>query len=71
MSFVIIRLKSSQDILQGINKLDCLLKVSVFQVYKDSRLEQRKFSIVTSTDNGSEYLDTDAIVKANRQSTKV
>ena len=35
IALVIIRFKSSQDILQGVSKLDYLLKVSVFQKYKD------------------------------------
>lgn len=33
-AFVIVKLKSSQDILQGLSKLDYLIKYSVFQVYK-------------------------------------
>lgn len=31
IAFVIIKIKRSQDILQGINKLDYLLAVSIFQ----------------------------------------
>ena len=34
---VVSKIKSSRDILQGISKLDYLLKVSEFQQYKDSR----------------------------------
>lgn len=37
----IILAKSKQDILQGLNKLDYLLKVSVFQVYKDADLRSQ------------------------------
>lgn len=39
--------KKTDDILQGISKLDYLLKVSVFQIYKDRELEKRKFSIIS------------------------
>ena len=38
LAMVTIKLKSTQDILQGINKLDYLLKVSIFQKYKDKSL---------------------------------
>jgi hypothetical protein len=34
IALVIIRFKSSQDILQGVSKLDYFLKASVFQKYK-------------------------------------
>jgi len=43
--FTIIKLKSSQDILQGISKLDYLLKVSIFQVYKDKTLRKRQLTL--------------------------
>ena len=33
-AFVLIRIKSSQDILQGLSKLDHLLKMSKFQKFK-------------------------------------
>ena len=65
MAFVIIRVKSSQDILQGVNKLDYLLKVSVFQKYKDEYLEEGKFSIYTCEE--SERYDTEAILGMNRK----
>jgi len=47
MVMSLLYLKSSQDILQGISKLDYLLKVSVFQLYKDKELEddERSFTI--------------------------
>ena len=41
---VLVRFKSSQDILQGVSKLDYYLKVSVFQKYKDQQLEDYKMS---------------------------
>ena len=34
--FLIVSLKSPDDVIQGISKLDNLLKVSVFQIYKDN-----------------------------------
>ena len=42
-----IMLKNSKDLLQGISKLDYLLKVSVFQKYKDKNLENRKWTMFT------------------------
>jgi len=39
ISIVTIYYKSNDDLLQGISKLDVLLKVSVFQRYKDDDLE--------------------------------
>jgi len=38
VSSCLIFLKGSQDIIQGISKLDYLLKVSVFQHYKDKEM---------------------------------
>ena len=34
MAFVIIRYKSSEDVLYGVNKLDDIIKISCFQEYK-------------------------------------
>ena len=39
LCLVIVLLKSSQDILQGVNKLDYFLKVSIFQIFKDVQQE--------------------------------
>ena len=47
-AFIIVRVKSSQDILQGVSKLDHLLKVSVFQKYKNTQKEERKFTIMSA-----------------------
>ena len=49
LAFSICKLKPKEDILQGISKLDCALKVSVFQLYKDPDLNRRLFSIITDT----------------------
>ena len=38
----IIFVKSHIDILQGISKLDYLVKVSVFQVFKDTLIQKHK-----------------------------
>ena len=46
-AYVLIKVKSSQDILQGINKLDYLLKVSVFQKYKDPEAEKTKTDMLS------------------------
>lgn len=43
--FTIAKVKSADDILQGLSKLDYLLKVSVFQVYKNTELEEAKNDI--------------------------
>ena len=43
--YSIIFLKSPQDVIQGISKLDYLLKVSVFQIYKDPNLRLTQFQI--------------------------
>ena len=40
LCFSIILIKSSTDCLQGISKLDYLIKVSVFQVYKNENLRR-------------------------------
>ena len=34
--FTVIKLKSTDDVLQGVNKLDYFIKASVFQIYKKS-----------------------------------
>ena len=47
----IIVYKKTDDILQGVSKLDYLLKVSVFQIYKNS--EPDACSAVTSSDDGA------------------
>ena len=46
---IIVRFKSCQDILQGVNKLDYFLKVSVFQKYKDKNLENMKLSMISDS----------------------
>lgn len=45
LCFAIIKVKSPQDVIQGISKLDYLLKVSVFQIYKDPKLRLTKYQI--------------------------
>jgi hypothetical protein len=70
-AFVIVVLKRSDDILQGINKLDYLLKVSVFQKYKDSKLERGKFSIFTGDTLGPP-IDPDLLTSSQlNQSIKI
>ena len=41
--------KSSQDIIQGVSKLDYLYKVSIFQKYKDEVLQTTKELVLKST----------------------
>ena len=49
----ILYVKSTEDVLQGISKLDYLLKVSVFQIYKNPDAN-RQFSIVSDSDQSDE-----------------
>ena len=42
LCITLIVFKSSKDVLQGISKLDYLIKVSCFQMYKDKNLEFQK-----------------------------
>ena len=56
ISIVVLKLKNEDDILQGISKLDYLLKISIFQKYK----EQEKPSTI-SIDSESE-LDSSRIL---------
>ena len=39
---LVLEMKSSKDCLQGIAKLDYLMKVSMFQIYKDHNLKRSK-----------------------------
>ena len=52
----LIKIKGHIDILQGISKLDHLMKVSVFQIYKDERIQQQKELIGDSLDRLSSFL---------------
>ena len=49
----IIHYKSHIDILLGINKLDYLVKVSVFQVFKDTLIQKHKLAICSQIDRSS------------------
>jgi len=49
--FLTIKVKKTSDILQGLSKLDYLLKVSRFQKYKDKQLEANKFSMYSGNDS--------------------
>lgn len=46
--YVIVKVKKSQDILQGVSKLDYLLKVSVFQQYKELNFKVAESSATQS-----------------------
>lgn len=60
ISIVTVYYKSNDDLLQGISKLDVLLKVSVFQRYRDPNLDKKRAytvatnSFVKSTSNDTE-----------------
>ena len=47
-------MKSTDDILQGISKLDYLLKVSIFQIYKDPKLREEQLRGFTICSTGSD-----------------
>ena len=54
MIFFILFFKSTDDILQGISKLDYLLKVSIFQFYKDERLREAQKKTYSISSVGSD-----------------
>ena len=45
----VILFKSSQDIIQGVSKLDYLYKVSIFQVYRDEVMQTTKALVLESS----------------------
>lgn len=45
----VVHIKSTQDILQGLNKLDYFIKYSYFQIYKDDMTRQKKRSAFNSS----------------------
>ena len=49
--------KQPKDLLQGISKLDSIMKVSCFQKFKNPMLEQRKWAFLSilSSRKDSEY----------------
>lgn len=49
MVLTIVKYKSSKDILTGLSKLDYLLKISIFQVYKDKNLQKAKMKVIDDT----------------------
>ena len=55
MAIVVICVKKSHDILSGISRLECLVKVSMFQIYKNVEActqyhENKECSIEDSTE---------------------
>ena len=54
--FTVVKLKSTDDVLQGVNKLDYFIKASVFQVYKKNPNERSKSQMSINED--SEFLET-------------
>lgn len=45
----VVKLKSTQDILQGLNKLDSLIKISRYQIYKQLPMKTNNLPSVLST----------------------
>ena len=66
-SYIILYLKSSRDILQGISKLDCWTKVSSFQILKNVS-DRNVFSVLT-TDNLQTSPDSTTYSKIVREQT--
>ena len=61
ISIVTISYKSNDDLLSGISKLDVLLKVSVFQRYKDETMEaNRQYTVVTTSYVGTGMSETES-----------
>ena len=56
LSVSLIYSKSSLDILQGISKVDYLLKVSIFQIDKGKAPYQREESAIYTDDGGSTFV---------------
>ena len=54
--FTLVRIKGQIDVLQGITKLDHLVKVSVFQIFKDEQVQQQKEQIGDSIDRLSSFV---------------
>ena len=52
MCWVIISIKSDKDLLQGVNKLDSLLKISMFQVLK---IENHIQTLIKKRKNNTDY----------------
>ena len=55
----IIKFKNSDDVLQGINKLDYLIKVSVFQQYKELPQGRQSFFNKSETFRSTLFSDLD------------
>ena len=58
--FVTIKIKSTDDIFEGISKLDNLYKVSCFQVYKDKQLFERMPTLHETNDTFSDHTKLDS-----------
>ena len=55
MCYAIFCIKPAQDVLQGLNKLDHIIKVSTFQVYKNELYNKNCYSIVSDSEFTNEY----------------
>ena len=64
LGYAIIILKSPQDILQGVNKLDYLLKVSVFQIYKDTDKENKKRLLSLKTESSRKTSSVNSVTSS-------
>ena len=72
----VILFKSSQDIIQGVSKLDYLHKVSIFQMYKDEVMQTTKNIVIKSTKSmlrkqstNRQYLPNDYAANSNANSS--
>ena len=63
--YTVIRLKSTDDLLQGVNKLDYFIKASVFQIYKNQGREQLKHQSFNSSINSPDFNKGDKLFVKN------
>lgn len=59
----IVKYKSTDDILQGINKLDSLLKISIFQKYIEGIIEKEDVVMLTTASEGKESANFNKLVE--------
>lgn len=69
--FNVVCIKSPKDILQGLNKLDYLLKVSYFQYYKDKKLNIDPFDFLLESEEGSDRSGSDGAIQTRWASSKL
>ena len=66
--YIVLYVKNAKDLLQGVSKLDYLIKVSCFQKFKDPEQERRKWSIITGDEKETpqRYLSAESLEYASQ-----